>query len=71
MNLLTRAVTFTPLIYLFFVPPQRHRAESLQTEPRSRTAVRFLALSLAQSISVSVFALGFMNVKMVHSCHSR
>lgn len=30
-----------------------------------------LTLFLAQSISTSVFALGFMNVKMVHSCHSR
>lgn len=51
MNLLTRAVTLTPFFFFFFVPSQQHRAESLQTEPRSRTAVWFSAL-LACSVHI-------------------
>lgn len=44
LNLLTHAVALTP--FLFFAPSQQHRAENLQTEPRSRTAVWFLPFCL-------------------------
>lgn len=56
---------------LFFVPSQQHRGESLQKEPLSRTAAWFLPFPLLSPYPLSMFALGFMNVKMVHSYHSR